>query len=139
MLIDNTTIRISYEDFVKIKNGRYNNSVLKVISSRYCGCKPYDIEDIDFNYKLTYKVFFNAAYVCRQWCEERIKEILIDNVISSEKDYEDLVKFRDYFLQNVHTEMAVFIDVFKDFVKDNPKSIIKKLLDECCEEYGYEK
>ena len=50
-------IKIKYDDFKKIKNSNYNDYIIKMICAKYCECDVNDIDDIDFDYKLTITVY----------------------------------------------------------------------------------
>ena len=51
------TVKITYEEFLKIKESGYSGEMIKHYACKYLKCKAEDIEDIDWNYKLTFDVY----------------------------------------------------------------------------------
>lgn len=51
------TVKISYEEFCKIRQSRYSIDCIKFYACKHLGCKPEDIDDIDWNFKLTFDVY----------------------------------------------------------------------------------
>lgn len=51
------TVKITYEEFLKIKASRYSYDVIKQYACNYLKCKLEDIDDIDWNFKLTFDVY----------------------------------------------------------------------------------
>ena len=54
------TVKITYEEFLKIKATRYSYKMIVYYACKYLNCKPEDIDDIDFNYKLTFDVWLKT-------------------------------------------------------------------------------
>lgn len=53
-------VKITYEEFLKIKATRYSYNMIVYYACKYLNCKPEDIDDIDFDYKLTYYVWLKT-------------------------------------------------------------------------------
>lgn len=51
------TVKITYEEFLKIKASKYSHDVIVYYACKYLKCKPEDIDDIDWSYKLTFDVY----------------------------------------------------------------------------------
>ncbi len=54
------TIKMTYKEFTWLKNNRYSYECLKIIACRYLKCKVEDIDDIDFNFKLSFNVYLKT-------------------------------------------------------------------------------
>lgn len=54
------TVKITYEEFLKIKASRYSYSMIVYYACKYLNCKPEEIDDIDFSYKLTFDVYLKT-------------------------------------------------------------------------------
>lgn len=50
-------VKMTYEEFCWLKNNGYSLGALKHIACKYLKCKPEEIDDIDFNFKLTFDVY----------------------------------------------------------------------------------
>lgn len=51
------SVKMTYEEFCWVKNNHYSLSALKQIACKYLKCKPDEIDDIDFNFKLKFDVY----------------------------------------------------------------------------------
>lgn len=51
-------VKITYEEFLDIKANRYSYSIIVFYACKYLKCKPEEIDDIDWNFKLTFDVYF---------------------------------------------------------------------------------
>ena len=51
------TVKITYEEFLWIKQAKYAGWAIKQMACKYLGIKPEEIDDIDWNYKLTFDVY----------------------------------------------------------------------------------
>ena len=54
------TIKMTYSEFCYVKQCGYSLFSLKKIACRYLDCKIEDIDDIVFNYGLTFDVYFKT-------------------------------------------------------------------------------
>ena len=50
-------VKITYDEFKVIKANHYSREILVYYACKYLKCKPEDIDDIDFDFKLTYYVY----------------------------------------------------------------------------------
>ena len=50
-------VKITYQEYLKIKASNFSIKVIKEYACKYLKCKLEDIEDIDWNYKLTFNVY----------------------------------------------------------------------------------
>ena len=67
------TVKISYDEFLKIKATRYNIEMIKFIASRHIGCNIDDIDDVDWSFKRTFDVYLNCDSEC--YLEEDTKYV----------------------------------------------------------------
>lgn len=63
-------VKITYEEFLKIKASRYSYDVIKYYACKYLNCKLEEIDDIDWNFKRTFYV----------WLKEKDKELVDDSL-----------------------------------------------------------
>ena len=54
------TVKITYEEFLKIKACRYSFRSIAYYACKYLNCKEEDIDDIDWNFKLTFNVYLKS-------------------------------------------------------------------------------
>ena len=50
-------VKITYEEFLKIKATKYSFKSIIFYACKYLKCTPEDIDDIDWDYKLTFYVY----------------------------------------------------------------------------------
>ena len=50
-------VKITYEDYLKIKENQFRFSAIKHFASKHLNCKAKDIADIAWNFKLTFDVW----------------------------------------------------------------------------------
>ena len=50
-------VKITYKEFLDLKAYHYSMSRLKYYACKYLNCNHNDIDDIDFNFRLTFNVY----------------------------------------------------------------------------------
>ncbi len=51
------TVKMTYKEFCWLRDNGYSHDCLVSIACRYIKCKPEDIDDIDFDFKLRFNVY----------------------------------------------------------------------------------
>ena len=62
-------VKLSYEEFCDIKKNRYSSQIIKYYICKHLKCSMYEVEDFDFNYKLSFSVWLldKTCNVCNKY------------------------------------------------------------------------